>query len=183
MLGVLHSVQSAVAHESRRRGETAQRSLADHGPSHTTHPLPTHTHPHPPVPEAAVFDHSCQIPPRRRTGCRVLRHTDSAARRRAQPRSRPARSHHPWSPDFRIAFVLFWCSWLLRGHGAGGEVEGGKVKPCSPANLASCARGWVCGVGGRVINISRHNTSSAEESKSLALQLTISAQLFIRPQI
>ena len=47
----------------------------------------------------------------------------------------------PLVSRFPIAFVLFWCSWLLRGHGAGGEVEGGKVKPCSPANLASCEGG------------------------------------------
>ena len=38
---------------------------------------------------------------------------------------------------FPIAFVLFWClcSWLLRGHGAGGEVLG-KGETLQPSRLS-----------------------------------------------
>lgn len=143
MLAVLHSVESAVTHEiqeARRRGETAQRSLADRG-AITHHPPSPNTRPH-----THTRPRRCSVGPQLSNPAPSHGLPCSAAHRFSSPASSTASISAgavapPLVSGFPIAFVLFWCSWLLRGHGAGGEVEGGKVKPCSPANLASCDGG------------------------------------------
>ena len=110
MLAVLHSVESAVTHEiqeARRRGETAQRSLADRG-AITHHPPSPNTHPH-----THTRPRRCSVGPQLSNPAPSHGLPCSAAHRFSSPASSTASisagavAHHPWSPVSRLLLFYF----------------------------------------------------------------------------